>query len=649
MVQLGWLFLIGAIFFAPFAESQYRPVKKREKTEADKDVERKAVLKALGSIIMERRRKGKGLEFDPEGQTPEDYDEFRHARFNRFHEGKESRQVDADSEIVDYEDYSVDVGGEREGKQVNSNLEECETQGFETRTREECNEVSEIECNPIQVTKYKTEIVQRCKTLTDKKCEVLYTEVPKEKCEPSEEQKCYTEYKLVEEQIYKDECHTEVQNICEKEIAVPVEVPYPVHVPVNPPPYGHLHPTLSPLVHPPPTVTLAPHQDDHFNYPAQNKPLYQTTFAPQPTQSPSRSSPYAYNPTPHPIRDFGYKVTRKRRDVVTDNKASRNDQFEALLDKALDNLFQTHNFTSNRNKKEIHGHGQKGVLTKLSEFKHIPASHHHQGKHGHAAGQKHLEDTLSDLLFHLNHPDGNQSPLPQPFLSLLKLEPRSEEPTTKLLHSGPVEVPLNAGHNSSDSGEHLDGGGAPVITTEELPAPPGCRSIATTTCHKVPYKKSTKVPYETCELVPSVKCGLVLKEVAELDCKPVITEECNDFAKEIPFLVSEEECEEVFFDECLEVMLSNFSTEHETLQIEEQVPVLVCTRTRLDNTAVFLQRGQTFRKEGEKRRRKTGAPTLGTLFFLIAKAISNLIFHLHLVFCSSPITYFCHRKEARQR
>jgi hypothetical protein len=34
--------------------------------------------------------------------------------------------------------------------------------------------------------------------------------------------------------------------------------------------------------------------------------------------------------------------------------------------------------------------------------------------------------------------------------------------------------------------------------------------------------------------------------------------------------------------------------------------VLVCTRTRLDKKSVFLQRGQVFRKEGEKRRRKTG-------------------------------------------
>ena len=557
MVQLGWLFLIGAIFLLPFVESQYRTIKKREKSEADKDLERKAVLKALGSIIRERRRKGKGVEFDPEGQSPEDYDEFRHARFNRFHDGKESHQDGADSENVDYDDYSEEVGGEREGKQVNSNLEECETQGFETRTREECNEVSEIECNPIQVTKYKTEIVQRCKTLTDKKCEVLYTEVPKEKCEPSEEQKCYTEYKLVEEQIYKDECHTEVQNICEKEIAVPVEVPYPVHVPPSPPPYGHLPPTPSPPIYPQPSVTLAPHQHDQFNYPAQNKPMYQTTFAPRPTPNPLGSSPYAYNPTPHPVRDFVFKVTRKKRDIVTDNKPSRNAEFEALLDKALDNFFLTHNLTSNRNKKEIHGHGHKGLLTKLTEFKHIPAPHNHQGKHRHAAEQKRLEDTLSDLLFHLNHHDGPQSTLPQPLLSLLKLEPKNEEPTTKLLHSGPVEVPLDAGHDTPSSGEHIDADGAPVITTEELPAPPGCRSIATTTCHKVPYKKSTKVPYETCELVPSVKCGLVLKEVAELDCKPVIEEECNDFAKEIPFLVSEEECEEVFFDECIEVMFSN--------------------------------------------------------------------------------------------
>ena len=65
-----------------------------------------------------------------------------------------------------------------------------------------------------------------------------------------------------------------------------------------------------------------------------------------------------------------------------------------------------------------------------------------------------------------------------------------------------------------------------------------------------------KVPYETCEFVPSVKCHLVLKKVAELECVPVVNEECNDFAKEIPYLVGEEECEEVVYDDCFEVSIT---------------------------------------------------------------------------------------------
>ena len=87
------------------------------------------------------------------------------------------------------------------------------------------------------------------------------------------------------------------------------------------------------------------------------------------------------------------------------------------------------------------------------------------------------------------------------------------------------------------------------------PAPPGCHSIQTTTCHKVPHRNSTKIPYEICS---SIKCDMVLTEVTELDCKPVVEEECNDFVKEIPFLVGDEECEEVFFDECYEVIIPIF-------------------------------------------------------------------------------------------
>ena len=126
----------------------------------------------------------------------------------------------------------------------------------------------------------------------------------------------------------------------------------------------------------------------------------------------------------------------------------------------------------------------------------------------------------------------------------------------------PVEDPLH--HHPDPLHPHVephlegpplpyDGVHPPIITTEELPAPYGCRAIATKTCNKVPYVVADKVPYETCELVPSVKCHLELKKVAELVCTPVIDEECNDFAKEVPYLVEEEQCEEVTFDDCVEV------------------------------------------------------------------------------------------------
>ena len=318
------------------------------------------------------------------------------------------------------------------------NSEDCETVRHETRTREECEEVSELQCGPIQVTKYRKEIDQNCTTKTDQSCEVLYTEVPKEKCETAEEEKCFTEYKVVEEQMYKDECHTEVQNICEKEFAVPEEAE--VNVPASPPPDSRLQSTLSPNVS----------QD-------------------APTQSMSDNS------TPTQIGEF---VTRKRRDMVMDNNAS-----QALL----------------------------------------------------------------------NHMDGNQSSLPQPLETK-----KSKEPTTEPLPSG-RKVGRNRSRNSP-GGEHRDTGGAPVSTTEEsteeLPDPFGCRTITTTTCLKLPYKKSTKVPQETCEVVPSVKCRLVLEEVAELSCTPEVYEYCEDFVKEIPYLALEEECKEVIFDECFEVMLS---------------------------------------------------------------------------------------------
>ena len=44
--------------------------------------------------------------------------------------------------------------------------------------------------------------------------------------------RCETDYHTVEEKSYKEECHEDIQNVCEKhiEVPVPVEVPYPLKV-----------------------------------------------------------------------------------------------------------------------------------------------------------------------------------------------------------------------------------------------------------------------------------------------------------------------------------------------------------------------------------------------------------------------------------
>ena len=53
--------------------------------------------------------------------------------------------------------------------------------------------------------------------------------------------------------------------------------------------------------------------------------------------------------------------------------------------------------------------------------------------------------------------------------------------------------------------------------------------------------------------MPTLDCGLVLRSVPELDCTPLIKEECKKEANDIPFIVNEEQCEQVVYDECQEV------------------------------------------------------------------------------------------------
>ena len=106
--------------------------------------------------------------------------------------------------------------------------ETCEVTDFEEKKRQECEEVKETECQPVKVTKFRTELVTKCKTFTDQRCNVTYTEVPRQACRAVKEKVCHIEFALVEEVRYADEvCDTSVQNFCEEPVQLP---PPPEHL-----------------------------------------------------------------------------------------------------------------------------------------------------------------------------------------------------------------------------------------------------------------------------------------------------------------------------------------------------------------------------------------------------------------------------------
>ena len=101
----------------------------------------------------------------------------------------------------------------------------------------------------------------------------------------------------------------------------------------------------------------------------------------------------------------------------------------------------------------------------------------------------------------------------------------------------------------------------PLVSHQELPAPPGCRSFVTQKCRKVPIEVVKKVPLDQCEEVPGVKCFLELVDEEHPQCFAVPVQECVDELIESPYLVQEETCEDVPKLLCTEVtwMINNVS------------------------------------------------------------------------------------------
>jgi len=126
----------------------------------------------------------------------------------------------------------------------------------------------------------------------------------------------------------------------------------------------------------------------------------------------------------------------------------------------------------------------------------------------------------------------------------------------------------------------------PIVHHKELPAPPGCRSLVTQKCHKIPVKFNRKLPKESCLEVPDIQCHLELEEYEEPVCENVPVEECEDVYKEIPFLVDDEECEDVPKLECTEV--------------EEEVPIQVCTNIDINRDVIISNFGRTYSTETKK-------------------------------------------------
>ena len=75
-----------------------------------------------------------------------------------------------------------------------------------------------------------------------------------------------------------------------------------------------------------------------------------------------------------------------------------------------------------------------------------------------------------------------------------------------------------------------------------------------------------------------------------MECSPVSFEECKDEVVDVPYLTDEEKCEEIEYDECVD--------------IEEQVPIQVCT-------VVDPNRQPIVNREIEGSRRRTGGKRTG--------------------------------------
>ena len=157
MNLLVWLILVASVMSNPAAEARRSRQTSRSSRNSRRELSDEDILKALSILLAEA---------DDVGSSREGGEEKRGKSDRRHQRERQARQ------------------GGFEGANGN-----CETTGFEVRNREECNEVTEIRCETVNITKFRNTIVERCQTLFDQKCNVTFNDVPKQKCSPKQRNK----------------------------------------------------------------------------------------------------------------------------------------------------------------------------------------------------------------------------------------------------------------------------------------------------------------------------------------------------------------------------------------------------------------------------------------------------------------------------
>ena len=396
---------------------------------------------------------------------------------------------------------------------------ECTTTGYEVRTREECEEIHEIKCETINVTKHRQEIVPKCETLVDQQCNVTYVDVPSQQCRARQRNRCETIYKVVEDREYREECKVDVQHVCEHH--VPVEVPYPIEAPyameatTNPPPEPLYNPgsVYGPPIPPEPV----------YNPPAPPAPVYNPPIPPEPVYSPPNNPGAVYRPPIPPAPAPAPAPASYQFVPYSGGGGEELAETQYQYDPTPGPQQAVSRLSRETSQPEVVPLFSRARRRRRSVL--FPSTENiNVGGEGGLGGSRDSQDQLRDLVRDIlsNVMTNNQQ------LGKLKAtikEPRSINPVNYDLNllqphqdhhhlGGKLSLdqhilgggPVHHHHHGGEVGGGLPVPPAPepVVTTHELPAPEGCRSLAVKECVKIPIIVPRKVPYEVSLVSPAL-------------------------------------------------------------------------------------------------------------------------------------------------